>query len=472
MPALTRQMLVERIIEWNRGSTTPIPGVEWKEEKSIRYGNSRVSMNIESSEDAVGIQTIVPDGEDNSRWSTEFVLNTKENILTVCVDRLCSSKDTMVKRRVFAPKVLSDLIDDGLIRDGERLFLSKPLLMGEKEAEFVSDILTGRRKYSLPVVYLSRNELNELTLDPENVMAQLKGCAVFIIQQDESTNRHLKKLTDCNNPYGGAGKILFPDGSYRKLFPSGYGKIDPADVIISVHRYWRNRSLEGYTFNDVRVAVMKENSLQKAIQIAEKDRAHQEEKELLESQKDALSKEVDEVYSTFDSEVGEKEREIAKHEERVASLQKELDAKEAEILGLKKKLESKSEIPLLYYGEEGDIYVGEIKDLVMKAITEYSKNVSGRREKIFMDILDSNGGYQGLADDRIKRLKTAFRSGGGLTPALRKELTSLGFDIIDDGKHYKLVYGGDSRYFTSLSRTPSDVRSGKNAVTYIINSMM
>lgn len=49
-----------------------------------------------------------------------------------------------------------------------------------------------------------------------------------------------------------------------------------------------------------------------------------------------------------------------------------------------------------------------------------------------------------------------------MTNSLRRELEKLGFDITEEGKHYKLFYYGDHRYFFTLAKTPSDWRAGKN----------
>jgi hypothetical protein len=50
-----------------------------------------------------------------------------------------------------------------------------------------------------------------------------------------------------------------------------------------------------------------------------------------------------------------------------------------------------------------------------------------------------------------------------MTSAIRQKLESLGFVITEDGKHYKLTYYGDDRYQIILSKTPSDIRTGKNS---------
>lgn len=48
----------------------------------------------------------------------------------------------------------------------------------------------------------------------------------------------------------------------------------------------------------------------------------------------------------------------------------------------------------------------------------------------------------------------------------------MGFIIEEQGKHYKLIYYGDARYWTTLAKTPSDNKSGTNTALTIIRNML
>ena len=54
----------------------------------------------------------------------------------------------------------------------------------------------------------------------------------------------------------------------------------------------------------------------------------------------------------------------------------------------------------------------------------------------------------------------------------RKALQEFGFMIEEDGKHYRLTFFGDDRYNTTVAKTPSDARAGKNIAHYIEQTMM
>lgn len=54
----------------------------------------------------------------------------------------------------------------------------------------------------------------------------------------------------------------------------------------------------------------------------------------------------------------------------------------------------------------------------------------------------------------------------------RNELKAFGFEMIEDGKHCKLVYCNDERYKTVVSKTGSDHRGGINTANTIIKNML
>ena len=87
------------------------------------------------------------------------------------------------------------------------------------------------------------------------------------------------------------------------------------------------------------------------------------------------------------------------------------------------------------------------------------------------DILEYND-YQKLGEQRQRSLKTMLTGYKTMSGALRQQLQEMGFEITEVGKQYHLTYFGDSRYNTSMAKTGSDHREGKNIASEIINSMM
>ena len=55
---------------------------------------------------------------------------------------------------------------------------------------------------------------------------------------------------------------------------------------------------------------------------------------------------------------------------------------------------------------------------------------------------------------------------------MKQQLQELGLEVAEEGKHYRLTYFGDERYKTTVAKTGSDWREGKNIASTILKSMM
>ena len=151
-------------------------------------------------------------------------------------------------------------------------------------------------------------------------------------------------------------------------------------------------------------------------------------------------------------------------QKRIEDLTHENEILQYENQGLKSKLDTINDIPVLHMGDEFEFYPGEIKDLILLVLSE---SVSGtqdktRRSDVVKDIIRNND-YQKTSDQRAEEVKKLLKSYSGMTAPIRQSLENMGFVITEDGKHYKLTYYGDDRYQIIFSKTPSDFRTGKNS---------
>ena len=127
---------------------------------------------------------------------------------------------------------------------------------------------------------------------------------------------------------------------------------------------------------------------------------------------------------------------------------------------------------VLYLGDEREFYTDEIKEIILDIMSEYQKNCweDSRRWHIISDLLESNE-FKGLPDKRKEQLKNALKGYKNLNGSLKGLLETLGFEISDDGKHYKWTYYGDHRYVATAAKTCSDGRVGMN-LSAIIEKLM
>lgn len=102
--------------------------------------------------------------------------------------------------------------------------------------------------------------------------------------------------------------------------------------------------------------------------------------------------EVSEVYKNFATELKENENTIKEKERTIEDLNNRIVALQVENQGLRAKYERITEVPLLYYGIENELYDGEIRDQVLEVLNSYLGNIKKktRKEHILQDILEYN----------------------------------------------------------------------------------
>ena len=166
--------------------------------------------------------------------------------------------------------------------------------------------------------------------------------------------------------------------------------------------------------------------------------------------------------------------EVIEHDmEKVEELTKANEALQYENQGLRAKYAAAPAKPIVYLGDEEEFYQGEIRDMVLGTLDEAlsATEKATRKADVLEDILENNPYYH-LSEERKQRIKALFKGYKNLTGAMRQELLSLGFEISESGKHYKITYRGASRYMVTVGKTPSDNRSGSNNAAMISKTML
>lgn len=167
------------------------------------------------------------------------------------------------------------------------------------------------------------------------------------------------------------------------------------------------------------------------------------------------------------------EEDMLKLQEQVEQLSRANDALTSENYGLRAKINSIDRVPVIFLGDEDEFYPGEIKEMILDVLDESLKTATQktRRYDVLNDILEKNG-YERVHDERERMIKNMFKDYKTLSGIMRQELKEIGFEITEDGKHYRLTYYGDDRYKTTIAKTGSDYREGKNIATTILRNMM
>ena len=176
------------------------------------------------------------------------------------------------------------------------------------------------------------------------------------------------------------------------------------------------------------------------------------------------STELQEYGEAFDADLAAKQARVNEVEEEIGRLT-------AEIRRLSATAQSSAN-GLIQRGDEQDLYQHEIVDIIVDALNDAYRTArdGSRRQHILQDLIKANpaSGTRQAMEEEIKTLLKTYQDMDAKT---RNALARIGFDLTEDGKHYKAVFQGDGRYTFSFSKTSSDHRAGKNLASDINNAL-
>lgn len=388
-------------------------------------------------------------------WDTNYVLNLTENRLAIRLERSCLDMTNFTTTPSFSsPYFISSLAQHGyLAKDDDLPVSSLPEYIDRDRLNLLADIILEHKVYRLPVVFLSYTETGRLPVNEKKLAARLRGIAHVVALKHDWLFASARRLCKNQNEHSGAAGIYFPGSvEHRRILFRDTPESDIfmanriAETIISYHNLQHVDPM--YTWSGVRAAALAKEA---ATQSQMRQSAEQEAFAL----------------------VGSVDDEIQRYRQQIERLAKENELLRYEAQGLRDKIAAKEQrIPLLFLGDEEDLFSGEIREICIEALEDARKSMpeKSRRADVLQDILRENPG-SGALNERKERIKTMFRSGETMSASIRKDLSEMGFQISEDGKHFRLIYCGDGRYHTTVSKSGSDHRGGKN-IAAIITKMM
>ena len=92
------------------------------------------------------------------------------------------------------------LIEGGYLKADNGLEVRRtPLIIDEDNLDIAVDIMTGKRRTRLPVVFVSKTSDNEDPIDVKALAGRLKGAAHVLVQGDYGTGAVLRKAAVMRN---------------------------------------------------------------------------------------------------------------------------------------------------------------------------------------------------------------------------------------------------------------------------------
>lgn len=456
--SLSQDDLINLVVEWNQGSPhNKISNLNWNGKKrNIKFEDGNLSLAIEEirTYNTIAIRFHQFD-ENNIIWNTDIVVNFNTHIFSIKIDRETTADTIGFIPQFKTPILVNMLLDRDFIgMDNDLEISAKEIPIKKDNYKVIENIICRNTVYSMPVIYVTKS-WGRYPLRVHTLAYRLRGVAHVLIEEDADVCKFLKDSCGGMNSHHGSIGIYYPGSSapYKIITPRRYEGQEETliDRIVNmVCRYMNQQARDKMmTWEGV------QNELLKLRYVSATEK------------KVKAENEVSEVYENFSDELEEKERTIEELNNRVMALQ-------AENQGLRAKYEQVSEIPLIYYGEEDELYEGEIKDHILETLQKQMQQVKKgtRKELILQDILESNELTGALEEKRaeIKRILKGYTKVGD---SLKRDLKAYGFIITKDGGHYKLTYKGDSRYLFTMASSGSDSqRGGENLIGDIIRDML
>lgn len=329
---------------------------------------------------------------------------------------------------------------DGMLRVG-----NEPFRLENPDIDMATAMIDGRAQCRLPIVYVSAGFHGDYTLDPDRLAADLAGMSHVVVEPNRAFSLRLRIEVDSENVYGGTIGVYWPDGNGRRSFFMGAGFEGPDDLCRAI-------------VDEIRTALTNRRVLDRCTWAFLQEAVS---RLALEELRSSGSKEVDKYVESFDRELTAKNQRLEDAEKEIARLRMELRVYEARMAA--------GTGSLLRTGVEQDLYPNEVYRIVRDAVEDAQSRVSpdSRRLHVINAILKANPAGEDVAGSKREQLKELLRAFRGLETKTRRGLESLGFAIVEDGRHYKLVFQGDDRYTFALPRSGSDYRGGLNAASDI-----
>ncbi|MCR5738238.1 MAG: hypothetical protein K6G43_00300 [Lachnospiraceae bacterium] len=458
---LTKDEFVKLVIEWNNTSKYEdniIPGIIWDGKYTVSYAYQNLSLDfVEYTDRAVIAARYVKKTDDGITWNSDYILNLKEKKICIQLDRSYSEDSIFSDQSFSTPHFISMLIERGYLdTDNGMSVMRKPVSVDMDSIQLFIDILFGGRPYRLPIVYVSRSMHNKFAVNVTELAYRLKGVAHVVVAKNRMVCDELRKRNKRIETDGDIGIYFLSDArrhkSYKYTDFMGSESNMLNHIVSCVINYSNIMEIDSlYTWNGLNREILRERieNLRKQSEEAQAAR-----------KKDKIDN--DELMEEYEVEIKTMQQQVNEYSNLVASL-------ELENHGLRQKISGKDALPVLYFGKEADLYPGEIKDLLLRILSEQRKGTKDgtRRAHILDDIIDSNEyiAESERLEKKAKDLMVGYKTMSGTT---RQGLKEIGFEISEDGAHYKITYHGDGRYMTTLAKTGSDYREGRNIAQTII----
>ncbi len=463
---LTKGKFFELVIRWNQDSPHHrIDGIEWDGGYRHRWGDMKNMLEITEYNDVAAAHFV--QSEHGVHWTTEFIFHTERREIGIYLSREATENTVYFHKEFKPPYFLKLLMRENVLGSDGGLTISEyPHSFGataDEQQVLTQLCLEDAGAFRLPVVYLTRDWFTEHCIVDEGELGRrLCGVAHVLVESDKDVSRTLKDLCHGKNVYNGGMAIYFPSVSAaaKRFIP--YDGMDVEKVMTQmvriIFRYMNQQKRERLdTWDGIQMMQMR----RQADQLLEEKRRIEETRKQTSKEKEQYWKEKEQYWGEY-----------VKAQKQVEELTKQNARLQSELAGLRARVDSMGENPLLYYGDEREFYQGEMLEFVRTALSEKLDRLPKEKDRhlrcadVLQDLLNANESEE-IQAQRQTELKRVLKGERTLTASIRRTLIDMGFRITSEGKHHKLTYYNDDRYIVTMSKSGSDRRGGDNLISEI-----
>lgn len=383
-------------------------------------------------------------------WVTDIILRTGQSDIRVYINIECLGNTARFNEiPTVRTQVIRAFVQSGWLKEDKLPITAQPIMLTRELVDTVADAINGQYKGLLPLVFVSKYfDSAGYEANIEWLAKDLCGIAVLVAEQDDNFLESLKEKTNKRNPFNGHIGIYYPNSQYSREFrPSDWRRHDSIDsaIIKEVTEYVTAQTdVDGVSWEILH-------------------------SELVSNQ----AKESEELLNDTINENGTLEEQLKEAKEKLHRAVQENKSLLAQNESLLQALNDNGDVRrLLTAAPIDEFFIGEQYDMVVTVLTKAFRTMEKdtRAYELLEGILELNK-LQGEGKAVDETLKRVLSKGENIRERDLLELKSIGFEVISDSNHYRLIYNGNEKYVITLHKTPSDSRSGKNLVSDILKTI-
>ncbi len=411
--------------------------IESREKKQKFY-----SLHYDNTDTTVHVYKL--DNIDNKvLWSTEctFVQENGNKYITISLNCDLQEYNSRLPHN-HKPYIIKLLIESGYCKsDGNLPVSDKAIPITEDNISDVVEIMKAKSTHFMPMIYVSKNYDN-YAVNVKQLAIWLSGIAHVVVEKEKKWSFVLKERTNSRNAHNGFIGIYYPQNQSYELFSENWYKASKdieVDISCTVQQALVNyQNMHEYNWN-------------KVIYLRTINKWREEG-----AQKSAELKEFVNSFQPLNDELSEKVRSLTAQLEIYKSMVQ--NAKEGG--------------SLLEKGSINEFYVGEKKDFLLTILhcLKERMNKDTRGYELLVSIIESNE-FCNHGKQILSELKTILYRGGKLNKSTKTNLRNIGFDVIEEKGHPKLIYHNSQKYKFTISGTPGSKRDGKNLYSEICEKL-